>query len=195
MLINEIITESLNEAREGYLYHGMELGKAESVFKTDTMPARWKHTIPGYGVVHGNSFSRNKRLRWGYVTITVDQNKLAQNNKIIPLNSDYVYMHKGGDPMKPLNLGPDVSDRSHTSIYTYDKKKPDEFMQEEFVIGDIKNLHNKIVRIDLQKDTKFASTMSSPYRAEFIHIALVIKKYAEKYNIPFSIDSKLKLKI
>ena len=194
MLINEIITESLNEAREGYLYHGMEFGKAESVFKTDTMPARWKHTIPGYGVVYGNSFSRNKRLRWGWVTITVDQNKLAQNNKIIPLNSDLVHMHRGQDPKNLIDFGSHVNDRSQQSMHTYSQKKPDEFMQEEFVIGDIKNLHTKIVKIELRLDTRFTHNLGDVPKRLFVRAAKYVKEYADKYNIPFEIDKGIKLK-
>lgn len=187
MRANEFITEG----REGFLYHGMELDKAVNVLSNDTMPAQWEHTIPGLGKVRGNSFSRNPKLRWGWVTLTVDHAKLAQNNRIIPLDAEYVQAHRGTDPKTRMNLHPDISDRSHAGQWSGTKKKPDEFLQEEFVVGDIKNLHKKIVMIKLIGNPKFLKSMNDPTKQQFKKMANLIKKYAETYNIKYNIDPRV----
>lgn len=186
--------EFINEGREGYLYHGMELDKAINVFKNDMMPAQWEHNIPGIGRVKGNSFTRNKLLRWGFVKLTVDQQKLAQNNKIIPLDADYVHLQRFNKSEKSIPWNAKISDRSQISPHTWFKKTPEEFLQEEFVIGDIKNLHTKIVKIELRLDTRFTHNLGDVPKRLFVRAAKYVKEYADKYNIPFEIDKGIKLK-
>jgi hypothetical protein len=167
--------EFIIEGREGYLYHGMELDKAINVFKNDMIPAMWEHNIPGIGRIKGNSFTRNKLLRWGFVKLTVDQQKLAQNNKIIPLDADYVHLQKFNKSEKPIPWNAKISDRNQISPHTWFKKTPEEFLQEEFVIGDIKNLHIKLVQIELRLDTKFTHNLGMYPKDNLLELPNMLK--------------------
>jgi len=182
----------LIEGRMGFLYHSMDLLKSHYVFATDIMPAFWTHTIPGLGTLKGNSFSRNRLLRYNFVTITVDQAKLAYNNRIIPLDGNYVHQNRKKDPNQPVDWIPRLSDRSHDSLPYY-KKMPKHFLQEEFVVGEIRQLHRKIVQIDIRLDKDFGFSRD-PTKKEFTREAKFIQDYANKYGIKFNVGKGIKLK-
>ncbi len=125
-----------NESRLAPLYHFMNFQKMQNVFENDLMPARWIHDIPGIGKVRGNSFTRNPRLEMFRVTkITVDQLKLSQTHKIIPLDGQATF-----------------SRSSSWTIHRTDRNtvRPDRLLlMEEFVFGDIKNLHIFISNMEM----------------------------------------------
>ena len=73
------------------------------------------------------------------------------------------------------------------------RKTQSAFFQEEFVIGDIKNLHKKIVKIDLRTDKVYGS-IRDPSKRQFINAARFIQNYADKYQIDFVVDKKIKYK-
>lgn len=188
MLITEIITESIiAEERGGYLYHGMKGDKAWAVLTHDSMPAGWQTNIPGIGRVNGNSFTRNKlygtEYHWGgyLVRLVIDQARLAQTHRMIPVNAELLHrlaqsnnvQRQLGIPIATIQDMPrDARDRS--------KRDPRERMDEEFVVGDIKNLHNYVVEIEL-----FAGAPIEPPTAR------TILEYSKKYNIPVTGSARI----
>lgn len=189
------ITEILTEAREAPLYHVMGEEKAAAVFASDTMPARWKHDIPGRGQVTGNSFTRNKYYKQtdyagaeGFVCrIVVDQNRLAQTHKIIPVHGELVHDYSTekkwrsdfgiDDPVDINKLAKDPSnlDRGGNKEHT-------DMMDEEFVVGDITNLHRYITQIDI-----WSSVATTTDKGRFL---VYLLQYAKKYNIPVNISAE-----
>lgn len=181
------------EAREAPLYHVMGEEKAAAVFASDTMPARWTHDIPGRGQVKGNSFTRNKYYKQtdyagaeGFVCrIVVDQNRLAQTHKIIPVHGELVYQYAKekefrsdygiDDPADINKLAQDPTnldrggDKEHTDV-----------MDEEFVVGDITGLHRYIRQIDI-----WSSVATTTDKGRFL---VYLLQYAKKFNIPVNIS-------
>jgi len=183
----------LLEVRQSLLYHHMDSVKAENVFRSNKMEARWGHNIidnqfnprqnvnRSYGYrgqqrdnqvisrskipkifrrkvehrVWGNSFTRTKNNPWlsGLVVIIVDQNKIAQTNKIIPVNGEMLFKGKYN---ASANQG--FMDRE---------------LAEEFVIGDIKNLNR--VLVDIQINRNLDTDLKN-----------LIQNYAAQYHIPLS---------
>lgn len=173
--------EFINEERGGYLYHSMQVAKSAAVFSNDSMPANWQSNIPGIGRVNGNSFTRNKEYGTVYhvggymVRLVIDQARLAQTHKIVPVNAELLHRQattnnsrlSGGLPPNPHTGFPrNAMDRN--------KRSPQERMDEEFVIGDINNLHRYIVEIQL------------PREAERIgpKLAKLITDYSKQFKIP-----------
>lgn len=211
MLINEIITEAVGG---NYLYHGMSYSKALDVFYSDTMPAKFAHKFPIFSkskeltanqtqTVMGNSFTRNKNLAWDYVQLTVDRNILAQHNKIVPLDGQLVNdfknsfaFHKSVDNRFKSNI---VSARKYDPAtgqmiptdyrkWDYDRGMPGDALSEEFVIGDIKNIHRCIVKIELinpKWDNSRKGRADDPITLEKINrLVRSITAYGQHYNIP-----------
>ncbi len=180
MRYNEIISE----ARDYPLYHFMDITKAIHVFETDTMEARWQHEIPGIGKVMGNSFSRNKFLNiFRPIRITIDQAKLATRHRIIPLDGERIYQHTQrymyDDKSNALNRSGDRTinnRRNDKNAYT---------LQEEFVIGDISNLHKYVTKIDLAR----TGGLNNYQMKEAISIS---QDFADKFNIPIELSQSLK---
>jgi hypothetical protein len=176
------IHEILSEARQAPLYHNVSLEKALTIFGNDSMPALWQHNIPGIGRVKGNSFTRNpvfgsnymvqtgrdpeaRRYRKFVARITVDQLKLSHTHRMIPVNADLI-SHAG--------LGiPGRNERS--------KSVPQKRMDEEFVVGDIDNLHQYITTIEILP-------LGANTRGFNPELARVISAYSEKYKIPLKMD-------
>lgn len=160
----------LDEFTQYPLYHWMNHKKAINVFNSNSIPANWKHDIPGIGEKYGNSFSRNSRFTFqdNFVRLTVDKNKIKETNKIIPLDAEYVY---GGGK---------IQDR------IYNKKYQQYLYMEEFVINDIVDLNKKLISIELFKpdfNTQLQYILNTIEEAE---------KYSKKFNIPLTINSDLK---
>ena len=57
-------------------------------------------------------------------------------------------------------------------------------LSEEFVIGDIKNLHRYISKITLVKDSGFPDF-------KIWNLYLLCRKYSKKWNIPFYFDKSI----
>lgn len=162
------ISESLlSEGRDAPLYHTMDYKKAEAVFLDDTMEARWGHRIPGYGKVMGNSFTRNKLLRWrDHIMLDIDQSKLAQTHKIIPLDGHMIYT---AGHLSPSEFG---------KVRAPIDRLGSQPLSEEFVVGDIKNLHRYITSITLLEYRSYAGDVSYVYQ--------FTSAYAKKWNIPLN---------
>ncbi len=117
----------------------MDFDKSVAVFTSDEMKAKHRHDIPGWGIVTGNSFTRNHRLYFNTVVqITVDQDKLARTNKIVPLDGHYVFYNAGLKKKSDMWRG----------RYNPDNTALND-LSEEFVTGDIKPLHRYVTHIEI----------------------------------------------
>jgi hypothetical protein len=122
--------------------------KAFYMLEHDTMPAKWDHYMPVEGQsFQGNSFSRNSRLNLEHckMRITVDQGKLASRFKIIPTDGNYVFhstraRQNSKDGTVDMKRYDYLRDRTHASSEAYN-------FAEEFVVGDINNIHLYITEI------------------------------------------------
>jgi hypothetical protein len=172
------LQEILNEGREAPLYHGMQTQKAMFVLSNDILPAGWEHDIPGIGRVKGNSLSRNKLLKYGYVILTFDQQKLSQTNKIVPVDGEYV--HRVTTKL-PTNVK-SARDRNQIDMYGQ-KKEPKHALSEEFVIGDIKPLHKYLLNISIA-EPDFGNEVLN--KNKLSQITKICQTYCSKWNIQFS---------
>jgi hypothetical protein len=158
-------------SRSAPLFHIMQWKKAKNVFETDHMPGRFEHDIPGYGKVLGNSLTRNQNISWyGSTILQMNQTKLAQRFKIIPLNGEFVLAYKQTQDLKNT-----YKDRGSSEL------------AEEFVVGDIKNLHIYVDKITIKYKHEFRFA-SKDEKLEIYHIP---KAYAEKWNIPIIIAPEI----
>lgn len=171
----------LFEGREAPLFHFMDNEKATSVFSKDAMPAYWEHEVPGIGEVKGNSFSRNQHFLYvgRPVKITVDQARLAQTNRIVPLDGERIFRTSKGGEARPGHADRVMNSRKgHTQL------------AEEFVIGDIKSLHRVLTGIELQNPNVYH--MSGQ---EIILLDELTRSYAEKFNIPLTVHPNYEAKV
>jgi hypothetical protein len=161
----------LFEGTHGSLYHVMDEEKAWFVFANNIMPARWEHRV-GNREIKGNSFSRNSKFwfnQFKKVKITVDRKALLARNKVIPLDAEFVYSKKYyGDDITAWTNPP--RDREMNNRGTS--------FQEEFVIGDIRDLHKIIERIDI-RDIRSQELVE------------LITQYCTKYSIPLYNQTEL----
>jgi len=169
----------LFESKSADLYHFMGYEKTESVFVNDYMPAKWKHKVRDEKgnviILTGNSFTRNKHASFTNVRLTIDQELLSSNYKIIPIDGQRAFG------------GPNVPSQRNQKQYAVS-------LDEEFVIGDIKNLHRyiKLIEFRSKKEHGPYDRFSNQFPVELYEIC---EKYAKKFNISFSSDvDKSKLK-
>ena len=172
------LSEILMEGRDAPLYHGMTIEKAISVFRSDSMPARWTHTIPGVGAVKGNSLSRNKHLRRGDILITLDQSKLSHNHKIYPLDAEVIFNRNTNN----------ANDRQGID-QAGNIKTPKDTFAEEFVVGNINQLHMFIISIHITHPHGVDSLLS---KNELMKLKDEAKYYARIHRIPITIDKGIK---
>lgn len=183
----------LFEGRDAPLYHTMDYDKAMDVFENDFMPARWTHKIPGIGAVVGNSFSRNKNLRFrNHVLLTVNQRAITKN-KIIPLDGNAIFSYTtSGRSFDRNDFDRNRHDprKGYKGIGWGDTKSSDgkiirgQTLSEEFVVGDIKQLHTIITKIYL-----FMSPNYMLYERQCFKLFEITKAYSEKYNITLSLSN------
>lgn len=167
---------NLVEGRDAPLYHNfsLESEKAQTVFLNDVLPAAWIHNIPKLGKTKGTSFTRNPRLEWGDIRLKCNQAKLAYTHKIIPLDGQVVFSNSvaSGRVFIP------VTDRGGSS-----SRKERDTLAEEFVLGDIKPLHDYLIDITVQT-TKEDST-------KLKELLLPVLDYAYKWKVPVSMPTEL----
>jgi hypothetical protein len=139
---------TLTERRNAPLYHWLDNEKACYMLDHDSMLGKWEHYMPVEGqAFQGNSFSRNPRLNLEHckMRITVDQAKLASRFKMMPTDGNYVF-HSGRarknatDGKVDMKRFDHMRDRIHASSEAYN-------FAEEFVVGDITNIHLYITEI------------------------------------------------
>lgn len=192
--------EFITEGRDAPLYHWMSDKKAANVFATNTMLAYWEHDVPGLGTLKGNSFSRNAALRHGLVRITVDQARLAQTNRMVPLEGEAIHRRKILNIMKrqfgqePVPANEPLDDVQPGRRVRYPAGYPSsEYLAEEFVIGDIKNISRAITKIEIVNyNTPYGEQTTPENMAKLYYY---VKTYAKKFNIPLSIDKMTEKKM
>lgn len=178
------------EGRDAPLYHTMDYDKAMDVFEYDIMPAKWEHKIPGGDILKGNSFTRNKNLRWAKnVFLVCNQRAIAHSNKIVPLDGEYVWANSLDRPL-PYNRQDRLrhqspwGDREIWNPATKQiEKQRDQPLSEEFVIGDINKVHRIIQKIYLLDSDGLWSTKAN-------NLYEHVKIYSEKFNIEFEASQK-----
>jgi len=157
------------EGRDASLYHMMDSKKAESVFQNDTMYATTQHKLPSHGLIFGSSFTRMAlRLSrsFGTVWLEVDQTKLAQRHKIIPVDGEWSLGYKKGD----------------ADLNRWRDRRSEEFA-EEFVIGDINNLHKYIRSITVIHNKQYRYLNDE----EKARLDNTCSDYAKKYSLPIKV--------
>ena len=165
------LRDYLLESRDAPLYQMVQRKKAEYIFSTDSMPARHIHDIPRYGKVMGNSFTRNSKLVWwGVVWLQINQTRLRQRHKIIPVDGEYVL-----SVMRGAKLDNDNRDRIS------------EHLSEEFVVGDIVHLHYYITKITMRYSNAFRLLS----RIDILTLHKLVNDYANNWNIPLEIDQEI----
>lgn len=180
----------IDEAREAPLYHWVQYEKSADIFAKDAMPGNWEHVIPGSEkAILGTSMTRNPRFDWqAPVRLTMDQAKLAQRHRIIPLDADVAFQYtkmKKATPNAPRGIGGlPRSRRKHAWI-------PSNQFDEEFVVGDIKPLHAYVLAIDV--DEWFASVLRTDTSSQYANIMSDIKTFAKRYEIPLRIRPRAQI--
>lgn len=156
------------EGRDAPLYHHMEHDKAVIVFEADTLEPWWTHDVPGLGILKGTSMTRNASMTMRRpVTLVIDQRRISQTNRIVPLDGELVFAHTLGYRK--------MHDRRRH--YVEPKDKAMFTLAEEFVVGVVKPLHVAVVRIVLHADTFLSGAQSwAVYEAA--------RAYSKKWNVP-----------
>jgi hypothetical protein len=181
MRVHEIFNEGIiEEGRDAPLYHTMDFQKTVSVLKNDAIPANWDHLIPKVGRVRGNSFTRSKVFTMGgrFIRLVVDQAKLAQTNRIMPVDGERIFRHT---LKTDLDKNPERDELTLAS--RGDRQINTNPLQEEFVIGDIKRLHRCIIRIEVSK-----SNFYNISGAESFELHDLLEAYGKKYGVEISFD-------
>lgn len=167
-------SEFLLESRTGFLYHSIHQSKLQKLVDQDLLEAVWDHNIPGKGIVRGISFTRNKRFLYSDRSFLVfDAAKLSANNKITPVDAERIFSHTAfNTPISYRNaVGADVSSVSTRKMYK--GKTPYEQPQdEEFIVGDIKNVSKKLVEIVVYDELQASE-----------HGRYNIREYCDKYGV------------
>lgn len=163
----------LFEGRDALLYHTMDIYKAEMCFKNDEMPAKWEHKFLLTGKkIKGNSFSRNRNLIFNVpVGLVINQILLAQTHKIYAIDGQKTFFYTAyGD------IDNYIKDRN--------TKDNNAILSEEFVIGDIKELHKYIERVEIfGKSVLFCESA--------LKICNIAFEYCEKWNISLTIEKEI----
>jgi len=153
------MTRSLPPGRYAPLFHVMDVHKAVAVFTGDAMPARFTHHDPvGGRLISGNSFSRNRGMGvrpTDCIQITVDQEALRRRHRIIPFDADAAFERYrrfvGEDGNMDWEEFEDYWNAYDLDPREYDRLKSRWGQQwsEEFVLGDIRELHRYVTRIEV----------------------------------------------
>lgn len=181
--------EILFEGRDAPLYMAISSGKLDGLLTNDTLVASTESRGSGHiltdlgykGKVAGHSMTRNPKLSWmekkNYPGLfTIDQNKLSQRHKIIPIDADYVAWQKspysaGETYDKYGNMIPDFKNittkkRNRDRI----KNRDGDVWAEEFVVGSISNFSKYVISLKINHNANEKNTHK-------------LYEYAEKYNI------------
>jgi biopolymer transport protein ExbD len=167
------------EGREAPLYHAINPGKLRDTLNSNTLKATWTHDIPGMGKQTGISLTRNKNVKYNYVVLVLDQAKLAQKFKMIPVDGEHLFYKSDT-----------VRDRG-SSISTLTRRGPNNLqLAEEFLIGDIPNLSNYLLEIHLVEPTHGTTVYHSE---DLARIMALLQDYSSKHNnIPIIVEPKIK---
>lgn len=178
---------TITEARMAPLYHYMYTEKALNVFKNDAMPARWEHEIPHQGLVKGNSLTRNQNPKMfgnRLVRLVFDQSKLAQTNKIIPLDGERVFRFTQSSmdepDQRPHNIRLAARNNFNDRIIN---QRSNYQLAEEFVVGDIAPLHKYLKRVEIRSGNFYHIR-----GVDAVAIKDLVVEYCNKYDIELIIS-------
>lgn len=166
-------THVLSEGRDAPLFHNMNHDKAKLVFEEDCLPGNWKHEIENR-TLYGTSMTRNSRIalkadpQYGFICLEIDQAKLSQTHKIIPLDANAIFYN--------LIKEPEISTRWNLQDRKLNNSGSQ--YQEEFVIGTIPNLHRYIKRIYLVYNPKIKKDWLTNNGIRFT------REYGKQWGIP-----------
>lgn len=183
--IREFLNEQ-NQINEGIndnlLYSWISNEKIINIVESDKMYGNFKHTIKGKDF-YGNSFSRNKNLIIAQyrVRICVDKSLLSMNYRIIPLDGEIIHRRIDFNDKYKYNK---YRDRNPKKTHVFgDQKISNDFdkqrFDEEFVLGDIKNISRYITEIIIYPEK---------WNSEKIDENLIndLNNYCDKHNIKVS---------
>jgi hypothetical protein len=144
----------LIEGRDAPLYHATSVGNLNNMLEEKAMTAETMHRINGKNV-KGTSLTRNFSYAMWFagaasfkagtdIIIELDQRKLTQNYKIVPVNYDYLNSYKKA-PARNMS----IPGKPYTgSEY------------EEFVIGTVRDINKYILKIHASSEILYAHTDS-----------------------------------
>lgn len=174
------------EGRTAPLYHAIHPGKLRETLSLNTLKATWTHNIPGMGKQTGISLTRNKNVKYNHVVFVFDQARLVQKFKIVPVDGEHLYY-------KSIGTSDNVRDRS-SSISTANLDGPNNLqLSEEFLIGNIPNLSNYLLEIQLVEPTHGTTDY---HRDDLVKILELLQAYSSKHNnIPIVVDPNIKRRL
>lgn len=171
--------ELLKEQARSHLYHNTSLEKLDTILRTNTLPATWAHVLPDGSKKTGSSLTRNPQLGrriwttpFGPVQLVLNQDKLQQNYKLIPLDAENA-LQKQVDPSR---LDDPRWQKRYNDRLLRAREQP---FAEEFVVGDVKPLSKYLEKIiwiqeyDPQWNKKYEQDLR------------LIRQYARQHEIPF----------
>lgn len=133
--------EILTEGRDSPLYHGTGWNAALQIITSNEILPNSSHKpkkllMHGDELVQGISLTRNLNTAFdfGKIVFEIDQRKLSQTNKLVPL--DYW----------STQYNPSLRSRSH--------QQGDKYEYEEFCVGAIKPFDKHLIAIWIQEKTK-----------------------------------------
>jgi len=134
-------------ARSAPLYHWMDRRKAQRVFKNDALKALYQR--PGLG--RGISLTRNSHYNQDWdasgdqsIRLTLNQEKLAQRHKILPIDAEFWRYTKTGKLKPGEKYDPEIIPADRSKEW---HSNPGGQFAEEFLIGSITPLHNYLTEI------------------------------------------------
>jgi hypothetical protein len=150
--LKDFLNEGIND---NLLYSWISNEKIINIIETDKIYGNFKHTINNKDY-YGNSFSRNKNLIIDHyrIRITIDKSLLTMNYKIIPLDGEIIHRKIDFKDEWKYNK---YRDRNPKKTHIFgDQKISKDFdkhrFDEEFVLGDIKNISRYITEINISTE-------------------------------------------
>jgi hypothetical protein len=151
------LKQYLEEGRDAPLYHGTSVARAASIIEDNKLVGKTNHTIINNykkNIIKGVSLSRDFKASVylvfhefdhnSCVVFEFDQRKLTQRHSVKPLNYYHTtYPELNGRPTKGLGARR-MDSRMHRGEMNNES--------EEFLVGDIKNVSNYIVKIHVCSD-------------------------------------------
>jgi hypothetical protein len=142
--------EIINEGRDAVLYHGTGLSKIFGILKTNTLNANTQHDMKDYGKgyygtqkLNGVSLTRSKKIaeKFGDIILEIDQIKLSQNKRIIPID----YFASGQYY---------ASGQYDLNTETARSKNATNFVEaEDFVVASITHLPKYLIAVNIPEET------------------------------------------
>ena len=187
MRLNEILTEG----RDAPLYHFASPEKIKHLADYDELVGDWEHDLSQWigKTVTGTSLTRNSRLllqdtgKW--CRIKLDQSKLTQSYKFLPVEGDYAHWHAG--KLSPSELK--LLSRSMSDNVRY-KFRSGMDWAEEFLLGTVKNAHKYIIEISINETSgEWLYADHNPvhrYRMFEQLLKTGLIDYANRFSIPLN---------